>query len=91
MNQIDKTIRTSKSNAVQQLWSSFRQDVAHVTQMSTSDSLSNFSKQTFPDVTLQNLNKDNPDIAWGVFASTSRGSSIHFKLGFPINFKYKKK
>jgi len=35
--------------------------------------------------------KDNPDIAWGGFASTSRGSSIHFKLGFPINFESKKK
>jgi hypothetical protein len=29
--------------------------------------------------------KDNPNIAWGGFTSTSRGSSIHFKLGFPIN------
>jgi hypothetical protein len=35
--------------------------------------------------------KDNPDIAWGGFASTSRGSSIHFKLGFPINFESKEK
>lgn len=29
--------------------------------------------------------KDNPEFAWGGFATTSRGSSIHFKLGFPIN------
>ena len=36
------------------------------------------------------LYKDNPDIAWTGFRSTSRGSSIHFKLGFPINLNRKK-
>jgi hypothetical protein len=34
--------------------------------------------------------KVNSDIPWGGFSSKSRGSSIHFKLGFPINLNRKK-